>query len=180
MIDLPYASPSFVHWLAALLLLSRLGDVLSTYLVTPTLKLEGNALARRFGWPFAWLSLGVALLPYYSPAVGAAGLTASLLVTGSNLTRGWFARAVGEEEYHALIIRALARSGLQRALAFLWGGAGFVALTGVLLATWSETTEWGYWFGLGIIVYALAIAIHGASFYLRLFRLTQNSTTPAA
>ena len=31
------------------LLLSRLGDVLSTYLATPTLKLEGNALARRFG-----------------------------------------------------------------------------------------------------------------------------------
>ena len=37
MIELPSASPSFVHWLAALLLLSRLGDVISTYLFTPTL-----------------------------------------------------------------------------------------------------------------------------------------------
>jgi hypothetical protein len=180
MIELPFASPSFVHWLAALLLLSRLGDVVSTYLFTPTLKLEGNAIARRLGWPFAWLSLALALLPYYSPALGVAALTASLFVTGSNLTRGWFARALGEDEYHALVLRALARTSLQTVLAFVWGGAAFVGLAGVLLATWSETFEWGYWFGIGIILYALAIAIHGASFYLRLFRLTQSSATPAA
>lgn len=180
MLEIPSTSPSFVHWLAALLLLSRLGDVLSTYLSTPTLKLEGNAVVRRLGWPFAWLSLAVALLPYYSPAVGVAALTTSLFVTGSNLTRGWFARAIGEEEYHALLLRALARTRLQRVLAFLWGGAASIGLAGVLLVIWSETFEWGYWFGIGIILYALAIAGHGASFYLRLFRLTQTSTTPSA
>jgi hypothetical protein len=45
------------HTIAFLLLLARLGDIGSTYLATPNLKLEANVLARRFKWPFAWLTV---------------------------------------------------------------------------------------------------------------------------
>ena len=53
MIELLTDERGFPHFLAALVLLSRIGDVLSTYLVSPTLLLESNAFVRRWGWPLA-------------------------------------------------------------------------------------------------------------------------------
>jgi hypothetical protein len=40
------------HVIAFLLLIARLGDVGSTYLLSPTLKLEANPIMRRLRWPF--------------------------------------------------------------------------------------------------------------------------------
>jgi hypothetical protein len=39
------------HAVAFLLLLARIGDVGSTYLISPTLKLEANPIIRRLRWP---------------------------------------------------------------------------------------------------------------------------------
>ena len=50
MLDLLTDQRALPHLLAALVLLSRVGDVLSTYLISPTLLLESNAFVRRFGW----------------------------------------------------------------------------------------------------------------------------------
>src|SRR5438874_9819141 len=95
MIELLTDERGFPHFLAALVLLSRIGDVLSTYLVSPTLLLESNAFVRRWGWPVALLSLLFCFVPYYNTAVGVVVLTASFLVTGSNLSRCWLVRALG-------------------------------------------------------------------------------------
>ena len=40
------------------------------------------------------------------------------------------------------------------------------------LLTWFSggETEWGYWFGLGIALYGIAIALHGSNFVFQLFR----------
>ena len=81
MIDWFLHADSFTHTIAALLLIGRLGDVLSTRLITPTLQLEADALARRLGWRLAWFSLALALVPYFSPAVGIAALATSFLVS---------------------------------------------------------------------------------------------------
>ena len=70
MIELLTDERGFPHFLAALVLLSRIGDVLSTYLVSPTLLLESNAFVRRWGWPVALLSLLFCFVPYYNTAVG--------------------------------------------------------------------------------------------------------------
>ena len=54
------------HLIALLVLVSRIGDVGTTYLITPTLKLEANPIARKLRWPFAIATLALAFLPYWS------------------------------------------------------------------------------------------------------------------
>src|SRR5262245_34272963 len=90
------------HVLAALILLSRAGDVVITLLVSPTLQLESNPLARRFFRVVAVLSFAFCLVPYYSTALAVMVLVPSLLVSASNLGRGWVARALGEGEWMAV------------------------------------------------------------------------------
>ncbi|MBI2300860.1 MAG: hypothetical protein HYU66_18275, partial [Armatimonadetes bacterium] len=63
-------TPLYVHIIAGLAVCSRIADVWTTYLVTPTLKLEANALARRLGWWFAVPSIGVGLLTYWWAPIG--------------------------------------------------------------------------------------------------------------
>jgi hypothetical protein len=75
------------HIIAFLLLLARLGDVGSTYLISPTLKLGANPIVRRLRWPFAGFTVLAAAIPYYSLPAGVAVLVVSLLVCASNCSR---------------------------------------------------------------------------------------------
>jgi hypothetical protein len=43
------------HFLCVVMLISRIGDITTTYLATPTLKLEANPIMRLLRWPFAIL-----------------------------------------------------------------------------------------------------------------------------
>ena len=175
MIDWFLNADSFTHTIAALLLIGRLGDVLSTRLITPTLQLEANALARRLGWRFAWFSLVLALVPYFSPAVGISFLSASLLVSASNLSRGWMLRALGETEADRFFLSAAAKTQLSTALGFVFAGAIFVVAAGAILVWLSgSANNPSYWFGIGIVVYGTAIAVHGGSFVVRLFRRVRS------
>src|SRR5665213_2581533 len=121
------------HFLCGLILISRMGDIGSTYLVTPTLKLEANPIVRKLGWKFAWLTLLVCLVPYYSTAMGVVVLVPSLLVSASNTSKIWFVRAYGESEYQALILRLAKGSKLSHALAVVFASALFIALAGLVL-----------------------------------------------
>jgi hypothetical protein len=163
-------SSVFPHLLAALVLLSRLADVISTYLVSPTLALEANPLARRGGWPFALSTLLVCLLPYYSTATGVVALTVSMLVAGSNLSRCWVARALGEAEYRAMFVRAASRGERHWSIVLVLASSLCPAIVGLLLMWLSSPNEWGYWFGTGILLYGAAIAVYGTAFVVRLFR----------
>ena len=160
----------FTHFLAALVLLSRLGDVGSTWLVTPRLRLESNPIARRLGWPFAFVTLLLALIPYYNTSMGMVVLTVSFLVTGRNLSGGWITRALGEDEIAALMRRAVRGSTLGAAVGFVLASATAVALVGAFEVLLSDELEWGYWFGMGLVLYALVVALHGSLHVRRLFR----------
>jgi hypothetical protein len=100
------------HVIAFLLLLARLGDIGSTYLISPTLKLETNPIVRRFRWPFAAATVLAAALAYYSLPVGVAFLIGSLLVCAANCSRVWLVRTLGESEYHLLLIRVARRAAV--------------------------------------------------------------------
>jgi hypothetical protein len=169
----------FRHVLAALVLVSRLGDLGSTWLASPTLRLEANPLARRLGWRFGLLTLGVAALPYYNTALGVMVLTASFLVTAYNLSGGWMMRALGEDEMSALLERAARRSSLRSALGFTMGAGAATMLVGLLMIWLSETVEWGYSFGWGIVMFAFVRIVHGGGFLIRLYRRVRNDADGA-
>src|SRR5215510_12721276 len=84
------------HILCALLLIARIGDVATTFLITPNLILEANPIVRTLGWRFALLTLGACLLPYVHVPMAVAGLVTFLMVSASNARRVWFVRSIGE------------------------------------------------------------------------------------
>jgi hypothetical protein len=170
MVDAFVHADGFTHLLAFLVLLSRIGDVVSTRLVTPTLRLEANPIVRRLGWRFAATTLVIAVVPYFLLPLGVVVLTTSLLVAGSNLSRGWLVHALGEAEYEDLLLRAASRGRRRVALGFILAGAAHVALAGVVLMWLSTPSQWGYYSGLGVLTYGLVVAIHGSAFAIRLFR----------
>lgn len=117
--------------IAILVFVSRVGDLASTWLATPTLLLEANEAVRRWRWPFAWLTLAVTAVPYFDRGLGIAIATTSLLVASSNLSSGWVARGVGETAYLELLRRAIA--GTRRGVAelFVLASAGCPVVVGL-------------------------------------------------
>ena len=149
-----------VHVIAALAVCSRIADVWTTWLVTPTLKLEANSLARRFGWPFALLTILLGFVAYLSPALGVIVLTASFMVAASNASKIVTAKALGEDEMLAMSQRVmLATPPWPGLLYMLMPGIFIGALGGALLLFYPRGTQWGYYFGVGMLTYALAIFI---------------------
>lgn len=163
---------NFEHVLALLILVARFGDIGSTYLATPTLKLETNPVARRLKWPMGLLSLGLCLIPYYNTALAVMVLVPSLLVSASNLSRGWVAHAVGEDEMLAFLQRAVSRISRVKAVGFTLGAGSFVVLAGLVLLVLSGGQKaWAYWFAWGILLYGVVIALYSSLFVLRLHRI---------
>ena len=65
---------SYIHLIAALAVLSRLADIGTTYLASPTLKLEANSLVRRFGWAIAAINVHLEELRHcWGQALGISG-----------------------------------------------------------------------------------------------------------
>lgn len=85
---------NFEHTLCILILIGRLGDIISTRLVTPKLELEANPIVRKLGWPFAFATVLICLIPYWSTAAGVVVLIPSLFVSATNTSKIWFARAL--------------------------------------------------------------------------------------
>ncbi len=176
-----FVADNLEHVLCGLILVARIGDIGSTYLVTPTLKLEGNPVARKLGWPFALATLLVCFVPYYDVALGVVVLVPSLLVSAANANKIWTAKALGEEGLHNSMLEAARKGSLRVALACLYGSCGFTLLTGIVLVVLcpDPARNWGYWFGLGIVVYGIARIVHGTAFYIRMFGKARSGAEQA-
>jgi hypothetical protein len=157
-----------VHVIAALAVLSRIADVWTTYLATPTLRLEGNLLARRLGWPYALATILLGLVAYVSPGLGIVVLTASFLVAAANASKIVMARALGEEQMAVLLDR-VARATRP------WPGLMYIVLPGILTAAlgatmfifYHDSAQWGFYFALGTMSHASAVFLW---YPLRYFR----------
>jgi hypothetical protein len=167
------------HCLAATLFVGRLADILSTRLATPTLRLEANPLVRKLGWPFAWATLLVSLLPYAKPwgsVVAVPVIVASFFVAAQNLSRAWMMRALGEEEYLAFTRRAFAKARPALVYGSIAVSSSLIAGAGLLLLLfYPEDDAWAHWFALGIVLYAGAIALHGSLAARRSFRAVRET-----
>jgi hypothetical protein len=154
------------HALAALLLVARLADVISTRLVTPTLRLEGNPIVKRLGWPFAWATLAVALVAYVpgtGPPVALAASVLSLFVAAENLSRLASVRAQGEALAQATAQRLLVIAPAPAVYGSIFGRAAAIALAALaLLAFYPRSDTWAFFFAEGVLLYALALAGYGA------------------
>ena len=169
----------FEHVLASLLLVSRLGDVLSTYLMTPKLKLEANPVVRRLRWPFAAATLLFCVVPYISTFAAVMALVPFLFVSASNLSRVWMARALGEEAYLELLMTAARRTKLWHAVGCVLGASAFVGLAGLVLSV-DDGHDWGLPFSLGLILYSAIQALYGTLFCVRIFRAARRAPIPAS
>jgi hypothetical protein len=155
--------------LAVLILLARLGDIGSTWLASPRLELESNSIIRRLHWPFALLTLGVFVIPWWDVGAGIVIMVASWLVAASNSSKLWLIRAMGESEYRALLTRMAAGARPLPSVLFSLLPALFVCMLGatVIYLYPDETTDFGYHVGLGMVGYALVVAIYGPLAFLR-------------
>ncbi|MEZ5541902.1 MAG: hypothetical protein R3F42_07650 [Pseudomonadota bacterium] len=155
--------------LALLILLARIGDIGSTWLASPRLELESNTLIRRLHWPFALLTIGVFIIPWWDVGAGIVIMVASWLVAASNSSKLWLIRAMGESEYRMLLSRMAAGARPLPSVIFSLMPAGFMCALGatVMYLYPDETTDYGYHVGLGIVGYALVVAIYGPLTFLR-------------
>ena len=169
------------HALAFVLLIARVADIASTRLATPSLTLEANPVVRKLGWPFAWATLPVcfvAYLPGYGPAVAVLAIVISLLVAGSNFSRGWAARALGESEARAHLLRVFSVARPSYVYLSIATGSVLVgALGGLMLIFYPSPTEWAHYFAIGIVLYALAMWLYPSLAARRLFREAASSRT---
>ena len=175
-----FITTNFEHVLCVLILISRLGDIISTRLVTPKLKLEANPIVRKLGWRFAIITLLLCLVPYWNTTGGIIVLVPSLLVSATNTSKIWFARAYGEQEF-AELLKVLARkSKLSHALAGTIVSALFFAMVGLLLLFLcpDPNADWGYWIGIGVLTYAFIIASYGSLFFIKIFKTAKKEMQP--
>ena len=155
--------------LAVLILLSRLGDIGSTWLASPNLELESNGVIRRLRWPFAVLTLFVFLTPWWDVGSGIVIMVASFLVAASNSSKLWLIRAMGESEYRRLLVRMAGGARLLPSLVFSLMPALFMTMLGatVMYLYPSPSADPAYHVGLGIVGYALVVGFYGPLTFLR-------------
>jgi len=171
---LNFIDANLSHVLCGLLLISRIGDVATTYLITPNLILEANPIMRRLGWRFGLLTLGACFLPYFNVPISVAALVAFLLVSASNARSVWFVRTIGEKAYAELILATMRKGKLSHALASVAASTFFLALVGgtIMFFYPSPDGDWGFWIGFGVLIYASAVCLHGTLSTIRFFRLS--------
>lgn len=169
---LAFAYANLPHVLCALLLIARIGDVGTTFLITPSLELEANPIVRKLGWRFALLTLGACFLPYLSVQVAVAALITSLFVSAANAGRVWMVRTIGENAWAALLIDVARKSKRSHALLGVTASSSFIALAGgtILLFYPAPTRDWGFWLGIGVLSYAVAVLVYGTLAVIRVFR----------
>jgi hypothetical protein len=163
--------------IAALVVCSRIADFWTTYQVTPTLKLETNVLVSRFGWRFAILTLLAGMVPYLSPPLGVMILTTSFIVAAFNASKIVTAKAIGEDELAALARKVMLATPPWPGLLFMVMPGVFIGvLGGCLLFFYPEGTQWGFYFGLGLIAYALSIFVWYPVHYFRVRSKARNTS----
>jgi hypothetical protein len=155
-----FGSAAYTAWFGALAL-SRGADLLSTWIATPRLVLEGNPIARRMGWRLGLAVNGLAcVLCAFLPIAAIVISTSSLLVAARNLQSAWLMRTLGEETYRAWHTARLRETPVVLYAACLGGQSLFVGAIGAALLASSPMDSFAFAVGLGMLVYAVAVSLY--------------------
>ncbi len=156
-----------IHVIALLAVASRIADVWTTYLASPRLRLESNALARKFGWPYALLTILAGLMTYQWKPIGIVIFAASFLAAAFNASKLLMAQALGEEEMVALSRRVFLATRAWPGMLYSMLPGIFTGILGAFLAFFSKPLEISYFFGIGVVTFAMAFLVW---YPLRYFR----------
>jgi hypothetical protein len=155
----PFASATY-QWLLIVLLFSRAMDFLSTWIATPNLVLEGNPIAKKLGWRWGIIiNLGVCLLCATWPFLAIVLTTTSLLVAARNLQSAWLMRIMGEQMYRHWISQHIIGGGRGLYLLCILAQSALIACVGIALVSFSENRLAPFSIGIGIVTYALVVAV---------------------
>lgn len=147
-------------WLG-LLLAARGADLLSTWIATPNLTLEGNPVAQRLGWRGGLVVNGLACVVCALLEVAAViVITTSLLVAARNFQWAWLMRSWGEEAYRQWYGGQLRATPLGLYLVCLVGQCLLFASLGAGLMAFSRSDSIPFAVGIGMIVYAVAVLLY--------------------
>jgi hypothetical protein len=155
----PFGSSAWALF-AGLALAGRAADLLSTWIATPNLALEGNPVARHLGWRWGVpLNVAAALAAGSQPLLSVAMTTTSCLVAARNFQQAWVMRSLGEWRYRLWMSERLAESPRGLAVACHLAEAALVAAPGVALLLLGGDRLAPFGVGLGMVAYAGAVAL---------------------
>jgi hypothetical protein len=151
---------SFSPLYLVLCIVSRSLDFLSTYISTPTMKMEANLLAKRLGWKkMILLNILLCVMASFSLPLTAIICTVSLLVSGHNMSRGLTTRGIGEEKTREIMDKALQNLSIGIILLFTLSYAVVYVGIGIFLIM-TALGSLVQWVGYGFILFGFAIALH--------------------
>lgn len=176
---MPFGSRDYCL-LALLLLFARGMDFLSTWIATPNLVLEGNPIAKKLGWRWGVvLNLAICGGMAFSAVTAIAVSTMSVLVAARNFQSAWLMRSLGEENYRDWHVRRIEETRVTLYLFCLAGNTLLTAAVGgalvaVGLAFPSRHQIIPMAIGMGIITYAVAVALYTTIAIWRMRRASQR------
>src|SRR5213595_3770945 len=105
-----------------MLLVSRGMDILSTWVATPNLVLEGNPIAKKLGWRWGLpINFGFALILAFWPLPAIVISTTSVLVAARNFQSAWLMRSLGEQAYRDWHLERIQETSITLYLFCLFG-----------------------------------------------------------
>jgi hypothetical protein len=155
---LPFPSGAWFLTLAVLLVARGL-DMLSTWVATPNLTLEGNPIARLLGWRWGIpVNLGCCLVLAFMPFAAVVMSTVSVLVAARNFQLAWLMRSLGEQAYREWHTQRFQETPITLYLLCLAANTLLTASVGGAVAWFSRHALVPLGIGAGIIGYAVAVA----------------------
>lgn len=143
-----------------ILLTGRAMDMISTRVATPHLVLEGNPIARKLGW-FGGILVNLLICPFlaFLLPVSIGVSTMSVLVAARNFQSAWLMRSMGEEHYRDWRIQRMEETPITLYIFCLAGNTLLTASVGIALFLFSDRYLVPTSIGMGIIAYAVAVAL---------------------
>jgi hypothetical protein len=148
------------YLLLACVAFSRAMDFFSTWVATPNLLLEANPIARKMGWKIGIvLNLFLCLLFPLWPLPAIVITTTSILVAARNFQSAWLMRSMGEINYRIFMTERLTQAPRGLFFSCIAAQTFLYALLGAFLMYFAGRLV-PFAVGMGMITYALAVAIY--------------------
>lgn len=159
--SVPFGGPAYFGFLG-LLAFARGMDLLSTWIASPNLVLEGNPVAKKLGWRGnIAFSLVVSLVFALWPLPAVIISTTSILVAARNFQHAWLMRSLGEESYRLWHAARLQDARVSLYLICLAGQTTLTAAVGAALIYFCPAEgDVTMGIGVGIVGYAGAVAFY--------------------